>query len=114
VFTGEGLGTYAGGVLQTVNSMTFEGIGATGGWAEIYFYCTPCVHTHWGYGIDDPQDGDVAATQIVQNETVFANLIWDVTKSLRLASEITYRTTDYLTFRDNDGVGLHWQMQWKF
>jgi hypothetical protein len=41
-------------------------------------------------------------------------LIWDVTQSFRLASEFTYRTTDYLLFRDNEGFGYHWQMQWKF
>jgi hypothetical protein len=114
VFTGQGLGTYGGGILQSVNSVTFEAIQTSGFWGEVYCYLTPCLHTHWGYGIDDPVNDDLAPTQISRNDTVFANLIWDVTKSFRLAHEITYRTTDFLTFNDNDGIGLQWQMQWKF
>jgi hypothetical protein len=114
VFTGQGLGTYGGGVLQSVNSVTFEAIEATGGWLEVYFYCNPCVHTHWGYGIDNPLDADLAPTQIARNDTIFANLIWDVTRSFRLASELTYRSTDWLALPDNQGFGYHWQMQWKF
>jgi hypothetical protein len=113
-FTGQGLGTYGGGVLQTVNSVTFETIEASGFWAEVYYYCTPCVHTHWGYGVDNPDNGDVAPTQVTYNDTIFANVIWDVTKSFRLATELTYRTTDYLALPDNEGFGAHFQMQWKF
>jgi hypothetical protein len=113
-FTGQGLGTYGGGVLQTVNSTTFETIETSGGWAEVYYYCTPCVHTHWGYGIDNPDNGDVALTQVTRNDAFWANLIWDVTKSVRLATELTYRTTDYRALPDNEGVGAHFQMQWKF
>jgi hypothetical protein len=114
VFAGQGLGTYGGGILQNTNSTTLEAIHATGGWAEIYYYLTPCLHTHWGYGIDDPLDGDLAPTQIARNDTLFANLIWDVTRSVRLAVEFTVRETDYILLPDNDGVGVHTQMQWKF
>jgi hypothetical protein len=114
VFTGQGLGTYGGGILQTVNSATFETIATSGRWGEVYYYCTPCVHTHWGYGIDNPRDGDLALGQVSRNETIFSNLIWDVTKSFRLAFEVTYRETDYIVLPANDGIGLHGQMQWKF
>jgi hypothetical protein len=114
LFTGQGLGTYGGGIFQTDNSTTFNAIGASGGWLEVYCYLTPCLHTHWGYGIDDPRNDDLALPQIARNETVWANLLWDVTRSLRLGLEITFRETDYLLFSDNDGVGLHAQMQWKF
>ena len=38
VFTGETLGTYLGGVGQTVNTVTLEGIQASGGWGEFYVY----------------------------------------------------------------------------
>jgi hypothetical protein len=114
LFTGQGLGTYGGGVLQNVNSATFESIQSTGGWAEIYFYLNPCLHTHWGYGIDDPLDGDLALGQIALNETFYANVIYDVTKSLRLGFEFTARDTHYIALPDNDGVGAQWQMMWKF
>jgi hypothetical protein len=114
LFTGEGLGTYGGGILQNTNTATFETFHTTGGWMEVYCYLTPCLHTHWGYGLDDPLDSELAAGQPSYNETAFANLIWDVTRSFRLAAELTLRETHYIVLPENDGVGLHGQMQWKF
>jgi hypothetical protein len=40
--------------------------------------------------------------------------IWDVNSTFRLAAELTFRKTDYILLPDNDGVGLHGQVQWKF
>ena len=114
VFSGQGLGTYGGGVLQTVNSVTFDSIRATGGWAEVYYYLTPGLHTHWGYGVDDPLDRDLAPTQVRYNDTIFANLLWDVTQSFRLGFEFTYRQTEYVALPGDEGFGLHGQAQWKF
>jgi hypothetical protein len=114
IFTGQGLGTYGGSILQNTNSSTFEAIRTTGGWFEVYCYLTPCLHTHWGYGIDDPDGDDLAIGQVARNETVFANLLWDVTQSLRLGFEFTYRETEYVVLNANNGIGLHGQVQWKF
>jgi hypothetical protein len=115
VFTGQTLGTYTAGILQNVNALTFQGIHSTGGWAEVYYYIWPeKLHTHVGYGIDDPLDRDLAPGQPVRNETYFANLIWDPTKYLRFGGEFTYRRTEYTLFRNNDGVGFQTQMQFKF
>jgi hypothetical protein len=115
IFYGQTLGTYGGAVFQTVNTATFEPIRAAGGWAEVYYYLIPdCLHTHVGYGIDDPLDRDLATGQMVRNETYFSNLIWDVTKHFRIAGELTYRRTAYSLVRNNDGVGFHTQVVWKF
>jgi hypothetical protein len=114
VFHGQTLGTYLGGSLQTVNAVTLEGIRASGGWLELYAYLTPCVHLHVGYGIDDPLDRSVAIGQILRNETCFSTLYWDVTKDFRVGLELSYRETSYRGLRDNDGVLVHTQFQWKF
>lgn len=114
MFHGQTLGTYGGGVFQNVNSLTFQPVHATGGWGEVYYYFTPCLHTHAGFGIDDPANSELAFTQIGRNETIFANVIWDVTQNFRLAAEFTYRETDYLLLPDNNSTGIHGQMQWKF
>ena len=114
VFHGQGLGSYGGGVFQSVSALTFETAHATGGWGEVYYYLNPCLHTHVGVGMDDPLDGDLFLTQIARNRTVFANLIWDVNSTFRVAAELAYRKTDYLALPDNDSVGLHGQAQWKF
>jgi hypothetical protein len=114
VFSGEGLGTYGGGILQNTNAATFESFHATGGWAEVYYYFNPCLHSHWGYGVDNPLDDELAIGQPSYNDTIFANLIWDVTQSFRVAAELTVRDTHYIALPANDGVGLHGQVQWKF
>src|SRR5262245_41790101 len=113
-FFGEGLGFQNAGVLQSTNSGTFDSIRTRGAWGEVYYYLTPCLHTHWGTGFDDPINRDLAASQIAQNRTFFANLIWDLTRQLRVGFEFTWRKTDYVRLPDNDGVGLHTQVQWAF
>ena len=87
---------------------------ASGGWLELYYYWTESVHTHGGYAIDDPVNRELAPTQISLNQTAFANVIWDVTTSLRVACEVTYRDTDYVLLTDNNGVGFDTQFQWRF
>jgi hypothetical protein len=115
VFYGQTLGTYGGAIFQNVNSATFEPIRAAGGFAEFYYYLVPeCLHTHLGYGIDDPHDRDLDLGQVARNETYFINLIWDVTKHFRIAGELTYRKTAYSILGNNDGVGFHTQIAWKF
>ena len=96
VFTGQTLGTYGGGVFQNVNSATFEPVHATGGWGQVDYYFTPCLHSHFGAGLDDPLDSELAPGQIGQNRTFFANLIWDLNQSLRIAGELTFRDTNYI------------------
>jgi hypothetical protein len=115
VFVGQTLGTYTAGILQNTNAVTFHGLHAAGGWVEVYYYLWPeKLHTHVGYGIDDPLDRDLAPGQPVRNETYFANLIWDVTKHWRVGGEVTYRRTEYTVVRNNDGMGFQTQVQLKF
>jgi hypothetical protein len=114
-FVGETLGMYTAGILQNVNAVTFTGVHTTGGWVELYYYiCPDRLHTHVGYGIDDPLDRDLAPGQPIRNDTWFANLIWDVTSYFRLAGEIEYRKTAYTLVPNNQGLGFQTQVQLKF
>jgi hypothetical protein len=72
------------------------------------------LHTHVGYGIDDPLNRDLAPGQPIRNDTWFANLIWDVSKHLRVACEFTYRKTAYTVLPNNEGFGAQAQVQFKF
>jgi hypothetical protein len=113
-FFGQGLGFLNAGVLQSVNSATRDAIRTRGAWGEVYHYLTPCLHTHWGAGFDNPIDADLNVAQITYNQTLFANLIWDVTHQFRVGFELTYRETDYVALPNNQGVGLQTQVQWTF
>lgn len=115
VYVGQTLGTYGGGILQDINSVTFRGVHSAGGWCEVYYYlCPDKLHSHIGYGIDDPLDRDLAPGQRLRNDTYFGNLIWDVTQAFRVSGEVTYRKTSYAGLRNNDGAGFQMQAQWKF
>ena len=104
-----------GGILQNVNASTFNGVHAAGGWIELYYYiCPQKLHTHIGYGVDDPLGGDLAPGQPVRNDTFFANLIWDVSKYFRVAEEFTYRKTAYTIVQNKNGFGFQTQVQFKF
>ena len=113
-FTGQGLGSYTAGIAQTTNTVTFQAIRTTGGFVELYWYMTEQLHTHWGYGIDDPMDRDLDPSQRSRNQTYFSNMIWDVTPLFGVGFEFTWRETDYVALIDNEGAGFHTQLQWKF
>ena len=114
LYTGQALGTYNGGILQNTNTVTDEGIRSSGGWLETFFYWTPCLHSHIGYGIDDPIDRDVAVAGRIYNSTVYGNLLWDLNPTFRLGFELAWRETDYKALPDNEGMGFHTQFQWSF
>jgi hypothetical protein len=113
-YTGQTLGTYNAAILQNVNTDTFEGIRSTGGWLELFTYLTPCLHSHFGYAIDDPLDRDIAVGGRLRNDTYFANLLWDLNATFRVGFEFTYRETAYRGLPDNEGAAFHTQFQWLF
>jgi hypothetical protein len=84
-------------------------------WVEAYYHwCPDVVHTHVGYGIDDPVDGDVGPTLPLRNQTYFATTIWDVTKAFRVAFQVSYLKTNYALLKDNEGFIFQTHFQWKF
>lgn len=114
VYTGQGLGSYNAGVLQNINTTTLQAIRTSGGFGEFYYYWTPCLHSHFGYGIDNPLDRDVNAGGRLRNSTVFANALWDVNATFRIGMELTWRETTYLGLNPNEGAGFQTQLQWAF
>ena len=121
VYTGQALGNYNGGILQTLDAVTWKPIRTKGGWVEGFVYLTPNLHSHTGIGIDDPNDDDITAIPNstfgrTYNRTLWSNLIWDVNKTFRIAFEATQRKTDYKepTNLPNKGFGFHTQFQWTF
>jgi hypothetical protein len=83
-------------------------------WLEVYYCFNPSLHTHWGFGIDEPIDRDLADGQIRKNQTAFANRIWDITLQSARASNFSWRKTDYVVLNDNQGFGVQTQTQCSF
>lgn len=95
IFTGENLGPFLGGIIQGINPVTREPIRSTGGWGEVWYYWNCSVHSHLGYGIDDPRDADVQPNGRIYNDFLFANIIWDLTKTFNIGFEFTSWDTRY-------------------
>jgi hypothetical protein len=121
LYTGQALGAYNAGILQTLDAVTWKPIRSRGGWVEGFVYLTPSLHSHTGIGIDDPNDDDITAVPNTTfgrtyNKTLWTNLIWDVTKYHRIAFEVTHRETEYKepTNLPNKSFGFHTQFAWTF
>jgi hypothetical protein len=97
-FTGQAIGNYNAAILL-VNNDLFGPVRSTGGWGEFYVYWNPCLHSHFGYGIDDPLDSTVTAglatPKPIRNDFFFGNIIWDVTKNLEVGFEVSRWETSY-------------------
>ena len=124
LYTGQGVGNYGGGILQSLDAVTWKAIRTQGGWVEGFVYLTPGLHNHTGMFIDNPNDNDITAIPNTlfgrtYNSAVYNTLIWDLDKAYRIAFEAIYRKTEYkdptLTGRlPNQGFGFNTQFQWSF
>ncbi|MDG2222040.1 MAG: hypothetical protein P8L85_11705 [Rubripirellula sp.] len=78
-------------------------------------------HSHFGCGIDDPLDSTLTAELPSQNRVAFANLIWDVNRSLEVGFEVSHWDTDYAGPSpgpspdiDNEAMVYHTRVSAKF
>lgn len=102
-FTGQDLGTYYGGVGQTVNPLNHE-IASTGGWGQISFKPVDRVWINLGYGWDDPNDEDfeipgTATTDqsfIDLNSDVFGSIFYSITSTVTAMVEVSGLKTQYI------------------
>ena len=100
LYTGQGLGEYMSGILQTYNRSSNQAVPTSGGWAQLYVYLSDNLRLNLGYGIDHAQDG--GAFSLLRNATAFANLVWDVNPWLQLGLEGNYKLTTYDTFGEKN------------
>lgn len=94
VFTGANLSAYFGGIGQGVCPCVRVPIHSRGGWGELWYDWTPRLHTHAGYGLDDPRDNDFLFGR-TYNQFFFANVLVDVSERLSTGLEVSYWKTLY-------------------
>ena len=100
LYTGQGLGEYMAGILQTYNRATNQPVPTAGGWGQLYVYLADNLRLNLGYGIDHARDSGRFGLQV--NSGVFANVLWDVNPWLQLGLEGNYKLTTYDTFGDKN------------
>jgi hypothetical protein len=67
----------------------------TGGWAEFWYDWNTQLHSHVGFGIDNPNDNDFLVGR-TYNSFVFTNLMYDITKKFSTGFEVSYWKTSYM------------------
>ena len=85
-----------GGVVQTLDAVTWKAIGSTGGWVEGYVYLTPNLHNHTGIFIDDPVNKDITASPIHFSGGPATEASLTVCSGISGREEIPHRRGGYL------------------
>lgn len=98
-FTGANLSSFLGGIGQGVCPCVRRSIRSTGGWGEIWHNWSPRLHSHVGYGLDDPLNRDFLVGRSY-NQVIFANLVFDVNKHLTTGLEVGQWMTFYRDARE--------------
>jgi hypothetical protein len=125
-FHGANLSVFLGGIGQGVCPCLRVPIRSTGGWLDVWYDWTPRLHSHFGFGIDDPRNGDMRFGRRY-NQFIFGNLSYDVTSKLTTGFEVAYWQTLYFDSRagiipDDDlgpsapgkAVVLEWMVKYGF
>lgn len=95
IWRGENLDTYFGGIGQGINRQQQKGIAAQGGWAQFVLNPADKWNVNLGYGLDDPDSGDLNPGDRSKNELLFGSVFYSVGGGLTLAAEYSYMTTSY-------------------
>ncbi|MBN2296729.1 MAG: bZIP transcription factor [Pirellulales bacterium] len=114
LFCGEALGTYLGGIGQSINPNTLEPIRSQGGWVELYYYWTYRLHSHFAYGVDDPFDQDIPANGRLYNQFYYANIMFDATKQFQLGFEVGQLKTLYNGLDEGNSTRLEFMARYAF
>jgi hypothetical protein len=94
---GENLDSFLGGIGQGVDPTSFNTIRDAGGWFEFWYDWTPCLHSHVGFSLDNPNDHDLhTAGERSYNQYYYGNLLYDVTKQFLVGLEVSSWETLYV------------------
>ncbi len=103
-FTGQVLGSYLGGVLQSVNPLNQE-IGSKGGWGMISIKPCKKLMINAGYAWDDPDEEDFAIPESPGaghsfkdlNSCIFGNIMYSLTSNVTAMLEVSSLKTTYMS-----------------
>ena len=114
-YVGENLSMFLGGIGQGIDPRTGNTIRDAGGWVEVWYDWAPCLHSHVGYSVDDPNNHDLSvATEKSYNQFFFGNLIYDVTKNLLVGVEVSSWKTIYVGQLPGDSVRSEFVVKYGF
>jgi hypothetical protein len=114
-FTGEDLSQFLGGIGQGIDPATLCTIHSTGGWGEFWYDWLPCLHSHVGYSLDDPDNADLhTAGERTYNQFFFGNVIYDLTQQFLVGVEVSSWKTLYLDEAPGNSVRCEFVVKYGF
>jgi len=95
-FNGKNLGSFLGGIAQTINAANGEEIKTQGLFINAIAAISNNTQVSFGYGLDDPDDKTLSSGFRSKNTTFFGNIAVNLSKSLKIGLELSHWMTDYL------------------
>jgi hypothetical protein len=92
VWQGSNIGSYFGGIL---NNSTVDGAEAFGGWGSLWFKPAPKVQLSAGFGMDDPEDEQLASDSRAKNQCYYSNVRYSIASSATVGIEVSQWETEY-------------------
>jgi len=120
IWQGKNLDTYYGGVGQGINKTLGCAIGAKGGWAQVVLEPSGMnslldrCNLNVGYGLDDPDNGDLNSGNRSKNEIIFSSLYVKITSAVTAALEYANIVTSYASADDATDNRMQGSMIYKF
>jgi hypothetical protein len=106
VWTGANLDAYQAGIGQGVNTTAKTEIGAKGGYLQLTANATEKLTLGVGYGVDDPDDGDLAKAARTLNSRVYGNAVYALTPAASVGVEVSQIETEYKEQASSDAQRL--------
>jgi hypothetical protein len=105
VFVGSLLGDYQAGVFHTVDPILLTAVRAWGFWAQIVQAIGGGFRVGAAYGLDDPNEGDLAPVTRARNQAVLLTGWFEINKQLGFGAEASRWWTKF--------VGLDTATAWR-
>jgi hypothetical protein len=105
-WTGANLDAYQAGIGQGVNAVAEKEVGAKGGYAQLSAAATEKLTLGLGYGVDDPDDGDLGKGARTRNSRAYGNAQYALTPATSLGFEVSSLETKYKEGDTADSVRL--------
>jgi hypothetical protein len=109
-YEGNALGIYSvasGEAIGAVGTRGARGVTSRGGWAQLQMNWTKKWQTNLAYGIDQPDDSEIAVGSRSRNQQYMANVIDRMTRNISLSLEFRRILTDYRNQLAADERGDH-------
>lgn len=94
-WTGANLDAYQAGIGQGVNTTAGTEIGAKGGYVQLTASATEKLTLGAGYGVDDPDDGDLSKGARTLNSRLYGNAVYALTPAASVGIELSQIGTEH-------------------